>query len=159
MAVDAAGEEFPERINYAHERTGEVREYAPVKPRRKRGEKPVQKTGGRWTKLYDDHLFRLMGLTGTELHVFLTLVGETNVDHSFMFSTTDIADMLNIAPTQVSRALRVLRAHGLVIRVDSSRRWYLDPRVVWRGSDPSRETTITELSSVLDEPSRKDNPA
>jgi hypothetical protein len=152
--------DWPQEVPVANERTGEVIEYQRPKPKVKRGTKPpTQIDAGHWTKFYDSGLYRLMALTGTELHVFFALVRETGVDRSFRFSTNEIADMLNIAPSQVSRALRTLKQHGILIRVGKTRSWFIDPRIMWRGNDSARNSALETVSSTLDEPSRKDTPA
>lgn len=116
-----------------------------------------QRTGGYWVRFYPEQLWRLTELRGADVRLFLALVRLSPPNAPLRFSVTDVAEALGTAPSTISRSVRNLKYHGILIEREH-RNFWLDPHIVWRGSDDVREKTLAELglSSTLDTTSRKD---
>lgn len=140
-----AGSDDLKRVIVVHPETGEQLRYV-KEAQRGGGRKPKQqKTGGHWARIYPDEVWRLMGLRGFEFRVLFLLIELTVPDREFRFVVKEIAETLGVTSSRVSQGIRGLQEHGVLIKLPGRRAWYLDPRIVWRGSDEYREQAITLL--------------
>jgi hypothetical protein len=124
--------------------TGEVRIWHRVEVIKRRGRSAGQITQAEFSMFYDEHLPRLLTLTGVQSRTFMALVDSMGFNGPFRYSTAEIAVAIGSPVPSISRALRDLRRLGIIIEV-GHREIYLDPRIVWRGDITERNIAVAHL--------------
>lgn len=124
--------------------TGEVRVWHREEVIKRRGRSAGQVTQAEFSMVYDEHLSRLVTLTGSQLRTFMALVDSMGFNGPFRYSSAEISVAIGSPVATVSRAMRQLRLLGIIIEA-GHREIYLDPRIVWRGDPVERRQAIDSL--------------
>ncbi len=129
-------------IMIADEETGKIKGCFPLKNKN---------LGTGWIALYQNPAAWLaqQRLTGEQYSVMLFLFSKLDFDNYLHVSRADIAEALNLQPTHVSRAMRVLKDLEIIIEGPSEgkfKTYRLNPYVAHKGTN--RENTIMDFDTA-----------
>ncbi|MGR5968999.1 replication/maintenance protein RepL [Bacillus paranthracis] len=125
-------------VEVPDEETGEIQQYL-LTPAKK---KKVYK--GDWVMMFQEGLTHVakLNLKGETLRVYMILLAKLDYENWLRVRQQDIADELNIKKQAVSRAIKELFEHGILVKgpkVGASNTYRLDPSFAFRGRDKNLE--------------------
>ena len=113
-----------------------------------------QKTLGKgWLALYQSSAEWLatLHLSGEQYRVLLCILGRLDFDNYLWISNKEIADVLNMRPGQVSRAMGRLKELGIVVANSGTGKYFksyrLNPDLVHKGAN--RHQTLAEFKALM----------
>ncbi|WP_236828968.1 helix-turn-helix domain-containing protein [Bacillus thuringiensis] len=92
-----------------------------------------------------------LNLKGETLRVYMILLAKLDYENWLRVRQQDIADELNIKKQAVSRAIKELFEHGILVKgpkVGASNTYRLDPSFAFRGRDKNLEQVRKEVKHL-----------
>lgn len=134
-------------VEVPDEETGEIQQYL-LTPAKK---KKVYK--GDWVMMFQEGLTHVakLNLKGETLRVYMILLAKLDYENWLRVRQQDIADELNIKKQAVSRAIKELFEHGILVKgpkVGASNTYRLDPSFAFRGRDKNLEQVRKEVKHL-----------
>ncbi|ECL9256531.1 helix-turn-helix domain-containing protein [Campylobacter jejuni] len=134
-------------VEVPNEETGEIQQYL-LTPAKK---KKVYK--GDWVMMFQEGLTHVakLNLKGETLRVYMILLAKLDYENWLRVRQQDIADELNIKKQAVSRAIKELFEHGILVKgpkVGASNTYRLDPSFAFRGRDKNLEQVRKEVKHL-----------
>ncbi|EOQ00793.1 helix-turn-helix domain-containing protein [Bacillus cereus] len=134
-------------VEVPNEETGEIQQYL-LTPAKKR---KVYK--GDWVMMFQEGLTHVakLNLKGETLRVYMILLAKLDYENWLRVRQQDIADELNIKKQAVSRAIKELFEHGILVKgpkVGASNTYRLDPSFAFRGRDKNLEQVRKEVKHL-----------
>ncbi|MBW3496897.1 helix-turn-helix domain-containing protein [Bacillus sp. FDAARGOS_1420] len=131
-------------IEVPDEKTGEIQQYllTPTK------QKKVYK--GDWVMMFQEGLTHVakLNLKGETLRVYMILLAKLDYENWLRIRQKDLAEELNMKPPHISRAIKELFEHGILVKgpkVGASNTYRLDPSFAFRGRDKNLEQVRKEV--------------
>jgi hypothetical protein len=106
---------------------------------------------GRWFMANQEALFSLAKdkeITGECYRVLMVLLGQLDFENYIHVPQRGIADMLDIRPQHVHRAIKLLEQKGILLRSATDKRLYgyrLNPYYGWKGKSNKLQNARLEL--------------
>ncbi|MEI4624108.1 helix-turn-helix domain-containing protein (plasmid) [Bacillus pfraonensis] len=134
-------------IEVPDEETGEIQQYL-LTPAKK---KKVYK--GDWVMVFQEGLTYVakLNLKGETLRVYMILLSKLDYENWLRIRQKDIAEELGMKPPHVSRAIKELSNHGILVKgpkVGASNTYRLDPSFAFRGRDKNLEQVRKEVKHL-----------
>ncbi|WP_412839894.1 replication/maintenance protein RepL [Bacillus paranthracis] len=134
-------------VEVPNEETGENQQYL-LTPAKK---KKVYK--GDWVMMFQEGLTHVakLNLKGETLRVYMILLAKLDYENWLRVRQQDIADELNIKKQAVSRAIKELFEHGILVKgpkVGASNTYRLNPSFAFRGRDKNLEQVRKEVKHL-----------
>ena len=128
---------------------GNIKGYFPLKNK---------KLGKDWFAMYQNPALWLgqQRMTGEQYSVLFTLFNKLDFDNYLRVSRDEIAELLQMQPSNVSRAIRVLKEKNIIIegpRAGSNKTYRLNPYIAHKGSN--RTATILDFGEALEKSSKR----
>ena len=125
------------------EETGKIKGCFPLKPK---------SLGTGWIALYQNPSIWLaqQRLTGEQASVLFFLFGKLDFENYLRISRQDIAELLNMQPVNVSRAMKKLKELEIIIEgppAGKFKTYRLNPYIAHKGSDT--KNTIEDFNAAL----------
>jgi biotin operon repressor len=122
-------------IEAPNEETGEIEQYI-LTPASKK--KKVVK--GDWVMMFQEGLNKVaqLDLQGQTYRVYMVLLAKLDYENWLRISQKDISEKLGMKTPHVSRAIKELIEHGILVKgpkVGTSNTYRLDPDFAFRGKD------------------------
>ena len=132
-------------IMITDEESGQIKGCFPLKPKN---------LGKGWIALYQNPSIWLaqQNLTGEQLKVMLVLFGKLDFDNYLRISRQEIADLLNMQPVNVSRAMKKLKELQIIVEgppAGKFKTYRLNPYIAHKGTE--RNNTILDFHSSVNE--------
>ena len=136
---------FPQEKKYimvTDEKTGKIKGCFPLKQKN---------LGNGWIALYQQAISNVADakLTYEEYRVFLKLLGKVDFDNYLTISQQNIANELDMKQSNVSRAIKGLCEHDIIIegpRAGLNKTYRLNPYIAHKGKN--RDKTIIDFETV-----------
>ncbi len=103
-------------------------------------------TGNGFLFIDQEALSRLSTLTSEAIKVMLPILSNLDRDNHCKVSQSAIAIDIQMKPSNVSRSIKLLSEHGLVIK--QGRRLLVDPHFCWKGSVERHKKAIKEYNKA-----------
>ncbi|MEC5308844.1 replication/maintenance protein RepL [Bacillus thuringiensis] len=134
-------------VEVPDEETGEIQQYL-LTPAKK---KKVYK--GDWGMMFQEGLTHVakLNLKGETLRVYMILLAKLDYENWLRVRQQDIADELHIKKQAVSRAIKELFDHGILVKgpkVGASNTYRLDPSFAFRGRDKNFDQVKKEIKHL-----------
>lgn len=117
--------------------------------------RPKQKSSfQRHLTMNQDMLLKMVKeLNAEQLRVLLALLYELDYENFIQVAQIDIANMLDMQKTHVSRAMKGLLSQGVIFegpKVGRSKSYRLNPNYGWKGTISNHEKALKNGLSVID---------
>lgn len=128
---------------------GNIKGYFPLKNK---------KLGKDWFAMYQNPALWLgqQRMTGEQYSVLFTLFNKLDFDNYLRVSRDEIAELLKMQPSNVSRAIRVLKEKNIIIegpRAGSNKTYRLNPYIAHKGSN--RTATVLDFEEALEKSGKR----
>lgn len=128
---------------------GNIKGYFPLKNK---------KLGKDWFAMYQNPALWLgqQRMTGEQYSVLFTLFNKLDFDNYLRVSRDEIAELLQMQPSNVSRAIRVLKEKNIIIegpRAGSNKTYRLNPYIAHKGSN--RTATVLDFEEALEKSGKR----
>lgn len=134
-------------IETPNEETGEIEQYILTPAKKKKIPK------GDWVLMFQEGLAHVakLDLKGETLRVYMVLLSKLDYENWLRIRQKDIADDLGMRPPHVSRAIKELVDHGVVVKgpkVANSNTYRLDPSFGFKGKDVNLSKVKKEVEHL-----------
>jgi predicted transcriptional regulator len=108
-------------------------------------------TGNRWFMSFQDSLAIIAEdkeLTGETLRVFMLALSELEFENYITIKQVAIAEKLGMQKTHVSRAMKMLVAKGIILKVKegTTTGYKLNPTYGWKGKVSNRDIELNRIA-------------